>query len=157
MWYVHAYNMWSKYMTIYMKLHIIYVVNAIAKCHFSDIRRFPLNLPKNITKKYIFILNRVLKPTTLYMWTLDISLFLYEKKEQIIQSAKFAFLNISKKIKSKYRSENSIYRIYTGYMQTKKNQPQRHFQTKYTYNQCQRRKYRCLDRHIQLNIWTVGK
>ena len=58
---------------------------------------------------------------------------------------------MSKKIKSKYRSENSIYRIFTGYMQTKKNQPQRHFQTKYTYNQCQRRKYRCLDRHIQLD------
>ena len=29
--------------------------------------RCNLNLPKNITKKYIFILNRVLKPTTLYM------------------------------------------------------------------------------------------
>ena len=38
---------------------------------------------------------------------------------------------MSKKIKSKYRSENSIYRIFTGYVRTEKNQPQRHFQTKY--------------------------
>ena len=54
----------------------IYVVNVNVECN--------LNLPKNIKKKYIFILNRVLKPTTLYMWTFDISLFLYEKKGQII-------------------------------------------------------------------------
>ena len=135
----------------------IYVVNAIAKCHFSDIRRFPLNLPKNITKKYIFILNRVLKPTTLYMWTFDISLFLYEKKGQIIQLLLNFSLYYFPEIKSKYRSENSIYRILNSFMHMSKNRPQRHFQTKYTYNQCQRRKYRCLDRHIQLIIWSGGK
>ena len=134
-----------------------HVVNAIAKCHFSDIRRFPLNLPKNITKKYIFILNRVLKPTTLYMWTLDISLFLYEKKGQIIQLLLNFSLYYFPEIKSKYRSENSIYRILTDRLRPSKNRPQRHFQTKYTYNQCQRRKYRCLDRHIQLKKWSEGK
>ena len=110
-----------------------------------------LNLPKNIKKKYIFILNRVLKPTTLYMWTFDISLFLYEKKGQIIQLLLNNSLFYFPEIKSKYRSENSIYRIFNSFMRTPKNRPQRHFQTKYTYNQCQRRKYRCLDRHIQLN------
>ena len=108
-----------------------------------------LNLPKNIKKKYIFILNRVLKP--LYMWTFDISLFLYEKKGQIIQLLLNFSLWYFPEIKSKYRSENSIYRILNSFMHMSKNRPQRHFQTKYTYNQCQRRKYRCLDRHIQLN------
>ena len=71
----------------------IYVVIANAEWPLPECN---LNLPKNITKKYIFILNRVLKPTTLYMWTLDISLFLYEKKGQIIQSAKISRSNCFK-------------------------------------------------------------
>jgi hypothetical protein len=56
-----------------------------------------LNLPKNIKKKYIFILNRVLKPTTLYMWTFDISLFLYEKKGQKINNYFFSRFDYSKR------------------------------------------------------------
>ena len=59
--------------------HVVCVVNVNVEWPLPECN---LNLPKNIKKKYIFILNRVLKPTTLYMWTFDISLFLYEKKGQ---------------------------------------------------------------------------
>ena len=72
------------------------------------------------------------------------------RKKEIVQSAKNFGLENFPEIKSKYRSENSIYRILNSFMSASKNRPQRHFQTKYTYNQCQRRKYRCLDRHTHL-------
>ena len=135
---------------VHIKIYTRYVVKVDVEWPLPECN---LNLSKNITKKYIFILNRVvLKPIVprSICERLIFPFFYMKKKDKSSKVQIRSVFKISKKIKSKYRSENSIYRIFNSFVRTSKNRPQRHFQTKYTltYNQCQRRKY------VNIGVWT---